>query len=378
VIRVLHILDKLSMDGQSPSSVAGLLGDWVPYLAHHDVHCSVSTVRDPDPGADYLEARGIRIHRIGLSKHSPRNLFAFARLLRAERADIVHLHGFACHDFGRPVSRRLHVMNVVHEHATLQVPAYQRLADRLLRNWTDAAIAVSGSVRDFMVNERYVPPDRVTIIGNSVNLDRFSPGDEEAGQRFRRELDVPSTHRIVGVVGRLRAEKGVEFFVRAAPIVLAQRPDTTFVIAGEGPLRGSLDALADGLGVARNVRFVGFRSDVPEVLSAVDVLVVPSLTEGFPLSLIEGFAAGCPVVATRVGGIPEIAEDGINALLVPAEDPAAIARRVLEIIESPDRAATLSRAARQKAGECSVPAAAARVAALYRSLVHRSDLPLAC
>jgi glycosyltransferase involved in cell wall biosynthesis len=107
----------------------------------------------------------------------------------------------------------------------------------------------------------------------------------------------------------------------------------------------------------------------------MDVLVLPSLTEGFPLSLVEGFAAGCPTVATRVGGVPELAQDGVNALLVPASDPAAIARRTIELLEDPVRSARLARAARETAEAYGVDAAASRVTDLYRFLLLRGAAP---
>jgi glycosyltransferase involved in cell wall biosynthesis len=368
--RVVHLNDKLSMDGRNPSSIAHLLADWIPRLARRGVECSVSTLRDPDPGADHLARAGVRVHRLGRWKYSPGNLAALAALLHREQADIAHLHGFASHDLGRVVSRRLGIANVIHEHATLRVPWHQRLADRVLSGRTDAAIAVSDSVRRFMIRHRSIAADRIVVIGNSVDLDRFRFRDLEARRRTRQALGVPQGTRLVGTVTRLRVEKGTEHLVRAAPAVLARWPDALFVIAGDGPLANELKRLGRELGVAERVRFLGFRSDVPALLAALDVLVIPSLTEGFPLSLVEAMAAGVPVVATRVGGVPEVATDGHNVLLVPPADPEALARRTLEILERPELADRLARAGRETAARFGTDAAVARVEALYRSLVE--------
>lgn len=376
MIQVVHINDKLSMDGQNPSSVAHLLGDWIPLLRQHEVACSVCTLRDPDPGADYLEQRSIRVRRFGHGKLSPLNLFAIANFLREESADIAHLHGFASANFGRLVARRLGIANVVHEHATLlDVPAYQRLADRILRHWADAAIAVSRSVREFMIHGRFIPAERINVIGNGVDLERFASPDRKAMAAVRRMLDIPEGHRLVGTVTRLRVEKGPEFFLRAIPPVLEELPTVTFLVVGDGPLRGALETLAKELGVERRVRFLGFRTDVPELLGLLDVLVISSLTEGFPLSLVEGMAAGLPLVATRVGGMSEVARDGDDVLFVPPRDPAAIAAKTIALLENPGMADRLGREAAATAAGYSMAGSAGKLAGLYGRLVTERAAP---
>jgi glycosyltransferase involved in cell wall biosynthesis len=370
MIRVLHVNDKLSMDGRNASSVAHLLRDWIPCLARHGVDSAVSTLRATDPGADHLERAGIRVHRLGHGSYSLRNLGELSRLLRQEKAQIAHLHGFASHDLGRIASRWIGIPNVVHEHATLRVPVHQRVADRLLSSRTDAGIAVSASVRRFMVERRAIPARRVVVIGNSVDLDRFPFRDRESRQRMRQSLGVGDQTRVVGTVTRLRAEKGTEHLIRAAPAMLARYRDLTLVIAGDGPLQEELKRLSRALGVDGAIRFLGFREDLPQLLAALDVLVLPSLTEGFPLSLVEALAAGVPVVATRVGGVPEVARDGEDALLVPPGDPAALAARTLEILGHPELADRLAHEGRKTAMRYGTDAATAQVLSLYRRLLE--------
>lgn len=375
MIKVVHANDKLSMDGRNPSSVAHLLGDWIPRLAESGVSCSVCTLRDPDPGADYLEARGIRVERMGHGRFSPRNLRAISKFLRDEEADIAHMHGFGASNFGRLVARRLKVTGVVHEHAALmRVPRYQIFADRLLSGLTDAGIAVSENVREFMIEQRSIPADRITIIENGVDLNLFHPADAEAAAAVRVELAIPKDHAVVGSVGRLRAEKGTEFLIRAIPRVLRSARATTFLIAGDGPLRGTLEALAANLGVETRVRFLGFRSDIPRLLAGLDILVLPSLTEGSPLSLLEGMAVGCPIVATPVGGVRQVASEGKSVLFVPPGDADAIARQILELIADPSLARALSREARRVAMGHSVEASVARLVEFYRALLAREGL----
>lgn len=371
MIRAVHVNDKLSMDGLNPSSVAHLLGDWIPRLEDRGIACSVCTLRDPDPGAEYLGRLSIPVHQFGHGRYSFRNLGAIGGLLRSESADIAHLHGFGAANYGRVAARRLGIANVVHEHATLKMPAHQRLADRALRGWTDAAVAVSGSVREFMIHDRSIPPERIEVIGNGVDVGRFANIPPAAAPSLKNELGIPEADRVVGTVTRLRTEKGTEHFVRAAARVLDAVTSVTFVVAGEGPLREPLEELARHLKLDRRMLFLGFREDVPALLGLLDVLVIPSLTEGFPLSLVEGMAAARPIVATRVGGMPEVARDGEDVLFVPPRDPDAIARRTIELLEDAQLAARLGRQAVQTAAGYSVDRSAARLADLYARLLRR-------
>jgi glycosyltransferase involved in cell wall biosynthesis len=184
-------------------------------------------------------------------------------------------------------------------------------------------------------------------------------------RRVRTELGIGLADRIVCTVTQLRTESGTEFLVRAAPAILEHCRDALFLIAGDVPRLGYLKQLNSDLRVSERVRFLGFRAYVHELLSALDGLVLPSLTEGFPLSLVEGFAAGCPNVATRVDGVPEVAQD-----VVPSAYPVAISRRILEIVESAELAARLARAARTTAERCSAGEATSRVAQLYQTLLR--------
>jgi glycosyltransferase involved in cell wall biosynthesis len=153
------------------------------------------------------------------------------------------------------------------------------------------------------------------------------------------------------------------------PHILQREADVTFLIAGDGSLRESLEALTRELGVERHVRFLGFRDDVPILLGVLDVLVIPSLTEGFPLSLVEGMAAGCPIVATQVGGMPEVTRDGDGVLFVPAEDPKAIAGATVRLLRNSALAETLGQRAVAVAAQYSMSASARRLAELYAVLV---------
>ena len=342
MINILHIIDKLSMDGTNPSSCAVLMGDWFASMDPGRFHMSVCTLRNPDPAGSYLEEKGIKVHYLGYGKISPANITGISKLIEFERADIVHLHGYSAANFGRIAARRKGIPNIVHEHAVLKVQPHQYIADKLLARLTDMAIAVSGNVKEFMIRSRSIPQHKIRVIGNGIQLDKYKKIDNSLKQKIRHELGIQDNVKIVGTVTRLREEKGNEYLIRALPIMLGQGVDFILLIVGDGPLRDKLEGLANNLGVESVVKFLGFRSDVPELLSLFDIQVMPSLTEGFPLCLAEAMAAGNAVVVTEVGGMKEIGRDAETVLFVPPRDPQALAEKIVYLLKNNEVATRLS------------------------------------
>jgi glycosyltransferase involved in cell wall biosynthesis len=231
-------------------------------------------------------------------------------------------------------------------------------------------IAVSHDLRRILSDELRVPR-RVQVIHNGIDGERFVAAERDG---VRRELGLGDAF-VVGTAAVLTRQKGLFHLLEAARLVKAADPGIRFVVAGDGPLRAELEARARTLGVDDVVRFVGYRRDVPELLAALDLHVMPSLWEGLPLALLEALASGKPIVATRVGGNPEVVEDGVNGLVVPPADPAAIARAVLALRRDPAararmQAANLERFARR----FSVGAMTAAHLRAYRALVEASAL----
>ncbi len=185
---------------------------------------------------------------------------------------------------------------------------------------------------------------RTDVIPSGVDTDRFRPGQDRVAAKARLGL-APST-AVVGTVGRLEPRKGTDTLLAALASLRAERPDVALVVVGEGPLRADLAARAEQLGVASVVRWLGDRTDVDEVLAALDVFVLPSRTEGMSNALLEAMAMGLPVVATAVGGTPEVITDGQSGHLVGADDPASMAAAVDRVLVDPTGGARLGRAAR--------------------------------
>ena len=185
---------------------------------------------------------------------------------------------------------------------------------------------------------------RTDVIPSGVDTGRFAPGRDREAAKTGLGF-VPET-ALIGTVGRLEPRKGTDTLLDAVAALGAARPDVALVVVGEGPLRGELAARAERLGIAARVRLLGDRADVDDVLAALDVFVLPSRTEGMSNALLEAMAMALPVVATAVGGTPEVIADGRSGLLVPSDDPAAMAAAIGRVLADPARGRGLGEVAR--------------------------------
>ena len=372
-INVLHVIDKLSMDGTNPSSCAILLDEWISCLEPDRFNWAVCTLRNPDPAGKLLEKKGVRVYYFGYGKFSFKNITGILNLIEKEKADILHLHGYSAANFGRIAGRRKGIINVVHEHAVLRTLPHQYMADLILRNYTDAGIAVSESVKDFMIASRSIPPKKIRVIWNGINIDKFKKSDHKDIKKKRQELGIPENVHIVGTITRLRKEKGTEYFIKAVPSILGEFSDVYFLIVGDGSLRTQLESLTMELNISDKVRFLGFRNDIVELLSLFDINVIPSLTEGFPLSLVEAMALGNVIVATEVGGMKEIAEDGKNVLFVHPKNPLEIGEKVKLLLRNTKLSETLSISAKLLSKEFSIEKSIDFIDELYLKLLRQDN-----
>jgi glycosyltransferase involved in cell wall biosynthesis len=205
------------------------------------------------------------------------------------------------------------------------------LLERLLGAWTDAVVAISPAQRRELLGYGIAPPERMRCIPLGLRLDRFRDADRLAGQ-FRSEIGVAPDQPLVGYAGRLAPIKGVEVFLRAAAHVLKRLPTARFAVVGDGECRPSLEAEVKALGIAKAVRFTGYRQDADRVYASLDLFVLSSFNEGTPVTAIEALAAGCYVVATRVGGVPDLLTNEEVGLMVRPGDPAALSEAMVRAL----------------------------------------------
>lgn len=208
----------------------------------------------------------------------------------------------------------------------------------------------------------------LTLIYNGVDTSRFTP--EKDGAAFRQEVGIPAGAPLAGFVGRLSPEKGPDLFVRAAHFAAQRHPTAHFVLVGAGPMEGELRGMIANLGLAERVHLAGLWEDVAPVFPAFDVLAQTSHAEGTPLALLEGMAAGLPAVTLGVGGVVEIVEVGTTGLLYSPDDWVGVGWGMLELLNDPERAQRMGRAARERVqAHFTVDGSAARTITLFRRLV---------
>jgi glycosyltransferase involved in cell wall biosynthesis len=272
--------------------------------------------------------------------------------LRNLKADVVCCHGYKADLLGWRAARRAGVPVVAVTHGwtgqDLKVRVYETL-DRLCLRWLDHVVCVSEAQR-LKVARAGVRPERMTVIHNAVSPEDFDRAEPSYCYQLRALVGEDAGPVVCGA-GRLSPEKGFDVLVEAAKLVLATDPATRFVLFGDGPLRGVLTQQIAAAGLEGRIVLAGFRADLDRFLPLVDVVVLPSYTEGLPCVVLEAFAAARPVVATAVGGTPEVVEDGVSGYLVPAGDPALLAGRIQDLLCDPAGARAMGERGRQRVRE---------------------------
>jgi glycosyltransferase involved in cell wall biosynthesis len=275
------------------------------------------------------------------------------RLIRRERPHIVHTHTAKAGFVGRLAARLARVPVVVHTfHGHILHGYYSprktqllRRMERILARMTDRIIAVSEQVKHDLVTYSVAPAETILVVPLGLELEPFLDGSQSRGT-FRRELNLKEGERLVGIVGRLFPIKNHRLFLDAAALMARQELAAHFVVVGDGALRLEMEQYAQALDIADRVIFTGWRHDLPRIYADLDVLAVTSNNEGTPVSAIEAMAAGCPVVATQVGGLPDLIDDGETGYLVPPGDAQAVSAAMLRLLREPEVARHMGQTAR--------------------------------
>ena len=272
-----------------------------------------------------------------------------ARIARSHGATVLHCHHYSPFVYG--CLARLHDASlrvVFTEHGRLNdapPSRKRRLVNTVLSRVPHRIYAVSANLRGHLVAEGF-PADRTGVILNGI--DPLGAPTSEAEQAARRSLGVAADAFVVGAVGRLDPVKGLPVLIRAFDALAPRMPGAVLVLVGDGPERAALEQQASACGAADRIRFAGHRADVRQLLPAFDVLVNSSIYEGVSLTILEAMAAERPIVATAVGGTPEVVVDGTTGLLIPPDSPAALERALSEVAGRPGQAREMGRAARRR------------------------------
>jgi len=282
------------------------------------------------------------------------SLARMVNLVRQLRPDIVHTHMAKAGTVGRLAARICGVPLVVHTYHghvfhSYFSPARTRVfltIERALGLATNRIIVVGDGQRDEIASYGVAPLRKLTTIRLGLELDQFLDTESHRGE-LRRELGIDADAPLVGIVGRLVPIKAPELFLQAAVKVREALPSAQFLVVGDGERRQELETLADHLGLKASVHFLGWRRDLVRVYADLDVVVLSSLNEGSPVVLIEALASARPVVATAVGGVPEVVINGQTGLTVPVSDVASLSESILTLLRDRALADRLGQAGRQ-------------------------------
>ena len=332
------------------------------------IHPLVARAREHGAMADQIQDSGW---------WSPGVMAEVTRYLRSGGYDLLHTHEYKGNLIGGWSAWRLDVPSVAsvrgYTDRTLPLRIYKWLDLGVTLRLFTRIVTVSEAMRRQVLRAGH-PARRVLTLHDAVDATTFSPDRLQLGVQVQQELGYTPAHLLVCAVGRLSPEKGHGFLLAAFKEVIAAVPEARLVLAGEGSLRSRLQAQAARCGLSEHVIFAGYRDDVEAIIAASDLLVMPSLREGFGDPIIEAMALCKPVIASRVGGIVEIVHDGETGLLVPPGDPGALAQAIINLLRDPQARERMGRQGRQVAlSEFSVERLAGQLATVYDQVPIKTE-----
>ena len=363
-VQAFHLITELNIGG-AEKALARL-------LAHLDrdrfAPIVVCLYGGDGPVADEIRALGIPVTDLGMPvKWRWDALWRLYRLLHRERPVILHTWMFHANVPGRVLGRLAGVPVIISSERTMGMESRWRYRlNRITGPLTDRVVCVSPQVADFVVQEVGIPRHKILVIPNGIDLRDFEhlPGKHQA----RAMLGLSSDWMLVGTVARLNSVKRLDVLLQA----MSSLRDVYAVIVGDGSERAQLEAMSERSGLAGRVHFAGQQDEVQTWLAALDVFVLSSDWEGMPNALLEAMAAGLPVVATAVGGTPEVVVDGVTGLLVPPRAPAALAEAIGCLLCDPNLRRQMGQAGRERvAAQFDIATTVRRTEALYQQLLQK-------
>jgi glycosyltransferase involved in cell wall biosynthesis len=369
-LSVLTLIDSLSKFGGAERLAAKLTAGLDP--ERFDRFVCMTRSRPEPTFREELRSAGVSV--LSLDRGSPFDVakwWPLASFLKTRRVDILHAHKFGSNVWGTAWGRLMDVPVVIaHEHVwSFEGGRFRRFLDRsVVARGADVILTVSNETRRQMIAAEGIDPRTIHVLTNGIP-DLPDP----TGPSVRKEFGIASDARVIGTLSQLRPQKGLEVLIEASETLAERFPGIAVLIAGRGNEEKRLRTLIRDKGLEKVVLLAGPRQDVPEFLQALDVAVSCSHFEGSPLSVMEYMAAAKPIVATSVGGVPDLIEDGVHGLLVPPGDAREVADAVTGLLKAPDRAAAMGHSAcERQQREFSLRTMVSSLEALYVELYRAS------
>ena len=341
----------------------------LPLLAQAGIDLTVCFLRAPHAASAELNAKGIRPVFLGAGKWDPTVPLRIAALARRKGVRLLHATGVKGTLAARAAARLVGARTLLHVHDLNDPGTVLSALQGLMAQSTDTAVCVSEAVRELTVSRYRVPPERVRVIRNGIPLEAVRSAGAGARSRVRAELGIEAGRPVLAIIGRLHPVKGHRALLAMLPAIVRSCPRALLLVIGDGPERAACEDLASSLGLRRHVRFLGRRGDVPRLLAAIDLVLMPSQSEGLGLAAIEALAAARPVIAFAAGGLPEVVQDGVNGRLVPPGDAEAFTRAVIETLRDSGCRFTYARGAAATAKSFGLDAHVRRLIDCYRMTV---------
>lgn len=344
-IRVMHVINSLGFGGAEQ-----VVANYARHLDRTRFSPSVCALRNGGPLFDQLREEGVPVFLIGKSAGAdPRTVWRLARLIVREKIDIIHTHNCSAHGWGAlaaVASRRPLLVATEHSiHFPGRGGRLYSLVRRSLRHKFSAVISCSEQVRQSQVGVWRLPLQKHVTIFNGIDIPRFEAPSESAS--LVKEFGLDDDRPVIGAIGSLTPHKSHVSLIKAVAKLKHNGHDPQLLIIGEGPSREQLLSEISRLGLEEDVVLPGIRKDVPNILGLLDVFVLPSSREGFPITILEAMAAGLPIIVTNVGGTSEAVMDGINGIVVPPGSSNALAQALARVLGNREFADHLGKKARE-------------------------------
>lgn len=344
-LTIVWIIDALGMGGAER-----LMEPYLKYLNKDQFLLRVCTLQEKEgnPMANHIRKLDIPVDMVPIRRlRDPKAIPVLVRYLRRHEVDIVHtqlefsntLATLAARWQSIPTICTLHTFDrpVVGSKSFWRI----RLMWWVLDHYCQRIIAVSEGLRQYYLHQAGFAPDKIVTLYNGINVENFANTTPNTRQALRSHWQIHEDTQLILTIAVLRPPKGIQHMLAALPLILAEQPNTRYIIVGDGEHKQALEALVSELNISDNVIFAGMRQDIPQILAAADLFVLPTLDDALPTVLIEAMAAQKPIVASEVGGVPELVEDGRNGLLVTPANPEALAAACLKLMNNQVLAKTM-------------------------------------
>jgi len=322
--------------GMSIGGMERVIMELCRYVDPSRYKLSICCISKLGPLADMMEAEGVPVHVCQNQSKVGKYLrgFELARVFSSQKVDLLHTHhmpAFIDSTLGAQIARVPILINTDHC-KQYPIERHWQVLENGASRLADTVVAVSHHTRNELIQYQRMAPEKVQVIYNGIDVKLRR---QEKPADIRREFGLQAADVVFGTTARLEAQKGLDLLIDAAPLVLKRIPKARFLIVGGGSLEHDLRQRAAAVGLAREVIITGYRTDAVDLMQAFDCFVQTSLFEGMPMALLEAMALSKPIVATAVGGVPEVVEDGVCAALLSSRDPQELADALVNVGAAP-------------------------------------------